>query len=185
MKTGNLLTGALYIDLDINQDQAIDIEQQALQAQQLALSQSAGYPMLPTTRSGLSNIEQKVLMALDKINNLPVEQLLVQSEQTMQSTDALMQNAAKMVAQLDKLIANPQLQQLPAQLQQSLQELQRMLAGVSPGAPAYERMDSSLQTLDQVLRELQPVLQTLNQQSNALIFEADVTADPEPKRAEQ
>ncbi len=185
LKTGNLLTGALYIDLDVSEDSAPDIEQQALQAQQLALSQSAGYPMLPTTRSGLSNIEQKVLMALDKINNLPVEQLLVQSEQTMQSTDALMQNAAKMVAQLDKLIANPQLQQLPAQLQQSLQELQRMLAGVSPGAPAYERMDSSLQTLDQVLRELQPVLQTLNQQSNALIFEADIAADPQPKRTEQ
>lgn len=180
LKTGNLLTGALYIDLDINQDPNIDTSQQT---QRLVLSQSAGYAMLPTARSGLSNIEQKVLMALDKINNLPVEQLLVQSERTMQSTDAMMQNANKMIAQLEAFIGSSQMQQLPAQLQQSLQDLQRMLAGLSPGAPAYDRLNGNLQTLDQVLRELQPVLQTLNQQSNALIFDANTATDPEPKRA--
>ncbi|MBZ9610095.1 intermembrane transport protein PqiB [Rheinheimera maricola] len=185
LKTGNLLTGALYIDLDINQDNTIDIEQQALQAQQLALSQSAGYPMLPTARSGLSNIEQKVLMALEKINNLPVEQLLEQSDQTMQSADSLLQNATKMVTQLEALVSNPQVQQLPAQLQLSLQQLQQMLAGLSPGSAAYDSLNGNLQTLDQVLRELQPVLQTLNQQSNALVFEANIAADPQPKRAKQ
>lgn len=185
LKTGNLLTGALYIDLDISQDSTIDIEQQAQQAQQLALSQSAGYPMLPTARSGLSNIEQKVLMALDKINNLPVEQLLQQSDQTMQSADILMQNAAKMVAQLETLISNPQVQQLPQQLQLSLQQMQQMLAGLSPGSAAYDRLNGNLHTLDQVLRELQPVLHTLNQQSNALVFAADSPTDPQPKKAKQ
>ena len=183
LKTGNLLTGALYIDLDINQEQTVDIERQALQAQQLALSNSAGYPMLPTARSGLSNIEQKVLMALDKINNLPVEQLLVQSEKTMQSTEQLMQNASKMVAQLDAIVSNPAMAQLPAQLQQSLQQMQQMLSGLSPGSTAYEQLSGNLQTLDQVLRELHPVLQTLNQQSNALVFEAAPSSDPQPKRA--
>uniref|UniRef100_A0A486XQE3 Paraquat-inducible protein B n=1 Tax=Rheinheimera sp. BAL341 TaxID=1708203 RepID=A0A486XQE3_9GAMM len=185
LKTGNLLTGALYIDLDISQDTSIDIERQALQAQQLALSQSAGYPMLPTNRSGLSNIEQKVLMALDKINNLPVEGFLQQSQQTMQSADVLLQNAASTVAQLEALIANPQVQALPEQLQQSLLQLQSMLAGLSPGSPAYDKLNGNLQTLDQVLRELQPVLQTLNQQSNALVFEAELSSDPQPKRARQ
>lgn len=185
LKTGNLLTGALYIDLDINQDQATDIERQALQAQQLALSNSAGYPMLPTARSGLSNIEQKVLMALDKINNLPVEQLLVQSEKTMQSAEQLMQNASKMMTQLDAIVSNPAMAQLPEQLQQSLQQLQQMLAGLSPGSSAYDQLSGNLQTLDQVLRELHPVLQTLNQQSNALVFDATPSSDPQPKRAKQ
>ena len=37
--------------------------------------------------------------------------------------------------------------------------------------------------LDQVLRELQPVLKTLNEKSNALVFEAKDKKDPEPKRA--
>ncbi|MEO3880081.1 intermembrane transport protein PqiB [Rheinheimera fenheensis] len=184
LKTGNLLTGALYIDLDVNIDAATP-EPTELQLQRLALSQSAGYPLLPTARSGLSNIEQKVLMALDKINNLPVEQLLTQSEQTMQSADQMLQSANTMLAQLDKLLSDPKMQQLPAQLQSSLQQLQQMLAGLSPGSAAYDKLSGNLQTLDQVLRELQPVLQTLNQQSNALVFEAEAPADPEPTRAKQ
>ena len=185
LKTGNLLTGALFIDLDLSQEGPVDIERAALQAQQLALSQSAGYPMLPTARSGLSNIEQKVLMALDKINNLPVEQLLVQGEQTLQSTQQTMQQLEGILRQFDSLLSSEQLQQLPADLQQSLMAVQQMLAGFSPGAPAYERLNGNLQSLDQVMRELYPVLQTLNQQSNALIFDAAVTEDPKPKRAKQ
>ncbi len=185
LKTGNLLTGALYIDLDLSLDNTLDNERQALQGQQLALSQSAGYPMLPTARSGLSNIEQKILMALDKINNLPVEQLLVQGEQTMLSAQQTMQQLSQMVQQFDSLLGSEQVQQLPADLQQSLALLQQMLAGFSPGAPVYERLNGNLQALEQVIRELQPVLQTLNQQSNALVFEAAQPADPQPKRAKQ
>ena len=131
----------------------------------------------------MAELEQ--LVARMEAGALPLEQLLLQSEQTMQSTEILTQNAAKMVAQLDALIANPHLQQLPAQLQQSLQDLQHMLSGLSPGAPAYDNLNGNLQTLDQVLRELQPVLHTLNQQSNALVFEAETAADPQPKRAKQ
>ncbi len=38
-----------------------------------------------------------------------------------------------------------------------------------------------MQRLDQVLRELQPVLKTLNDKSNALVFEAKDKKDPQPK----
>jgi paraquat-inducible protein B len=39
--------------------------------------------------------------------------------------------------------------------------------------------------MDKVLRDLQPVVQTLNQQSNALIISADPAADPEPEQGNQ
>jgi len=42
-----------------------------------------------------------------------------------------------------------------------------------------------MQRLDQVLRELQPVLRTLNTKSNALVFEAGKGNDPTPKRAKK
>ena len=67
--------------------------------------------------------------------------------------------------------------------QQSLTELQRALAGVSPGSVAYERAGSNLQVLEQTLRELQPVLKMLNQQSNALLINASEQADPQPRKA--
>ncbi|WNO61935.1 intermembrane transport protein PqiB [Rheinheimera sp. MMS21-TC3] len=185
LKPGNLLTGALFIELALNKE-LLDAESQInLLAEQKRLSTIVGYPMLPTARSGLSNIEQKVLMALDKINNLPIEQLLLQGDKTLQSTDALMQSAAVLVLQVESLLASPQLQQLPQELQQSMQQLQQMLSGISPGSPAYDRLDANLQTLDQVLRDVQPILQLLNQQSNALFFNVETVADPEPKRAKQ
>ncbi|MGI5309354.1 intermembrane transport protein PqiB [Rheinheimera sp. WS51] len=183
LKPGNLLTGSLFIELALNNDPNIVESQVNLLAEQRRLSTNAGYPMLPTARSGLSNIEQKVLMALDKINNLPIEQLLVQGDKTLQSTDALMQSAAVLIQQVDALLTSPQLQQLPEDLKLSMQKLQDMLSGLSPGSAAYDRLDTNLQTLDQVLRDVQPILQLLNQQSNALFFSTETAADPEPKRA--
>ncbi|MDP4944323.1 MAG: paraquat-inducible protein B, partial [Alishewanella sp.] len=79
----------------------------------------------------------------------------------------------------------PELQQLPSELQQSLNDLRQALAGVSPGSTAYERAGMNLQMMDQVLRELQPVLKMLNQQSNALLINASDNADPQPRKAQQ
>lgn len=42
------------------------------------------------------------------------------------------------------------------------------MKGFQPGSPAYNKMVGDMQRLDQVLRELQPVLRTLNEKSNAL-----------------
>ena len=58
-------------------------------------------------------------------------------------------------------------------------------SGDDAGSAAYNKMVADMQRLDQVLRELQPVLKTLNEKSNALVFEAKDKKDPEPKRAKQ
>jgi len=185
LKTGNLLTGALYVDLDINSELLADTKQQQLYAEQIVLSRQAGYPNLPSARSGLSNIEQKVLMALDKINNLQLEPFLNQGQQTLAATEQLLVRSETLINSLQQLITQPELQQLPADLQHSLAEVRRALAGISPGSVAYERAATNLQTLDNVLRELQPVLKLLNQQSNALIINASDSADPQPKKAQE
>ncbi len=183
LKTSNLLTGALYIDLDINGELLADTRQQQLYQEQRVLSKQAGYPSLPSARSGLSNIEQKVLMALDKINNLQLEPFLAQGQQTLQATEQMLENSEALLTSLQQFIEQPALQQLPADMQQSLAELRQALAGVSPGSTVYERAGMNLQMLDQVLRELQPVLKVLNQQSNALLINASDNADPQPRKA--
>lgn len=216
LKTGNLLTGGLYIDL--NQLEA-DSQRQALAADTASapvaattavdagsdntavaaetpaivatpllpepLPEFAGYKILPTSRSGLGHIEQKVLQALDKINNLPVEQVLADSSATLNATKDLMQQSQQLVQSLDALVKADATQQLPAEVNKSLADLRKTLAGLSPGSPVYERINSNLQAMDKVLRDLQPVVQTLNQQSNALVLSADPKADPEPEQGNQ
>jgi paraquat-inducible protein B len=213
LKTGNLLTGGLYIDL--NQQGATETKTVALSAPAPApapaisqpepaaeppstaptviatpllpepLPEFAGYKILPTSRSGLGHIEQKVLQALDKINNLPVEQVLADSSATLNATKDLMQQSQQLVQSLDALVKADATQQLPAEVNKSLADLRKTLAGLSPGSPVYERINSNLQAMDKVLRDLQPVVQTLNQQSNALIISADPAADPEPEQGNQ
>ncbi|ALZ77191.1 intermembrane transport protein PqiB [Rheinheimera sp. F8] len=216
LKTGNLLTGGLYIDLNQleadsqRQTQAADTvsapvaasaaldagadntivatETPAIVATPLLpepLPEFAGYKILPTSRSGLGHIEQKVLQALDKINNLPVEQVLADSSATLNATRDLMQQSQQLVQSLDALVKADATQQLPAEVNRSLADLRKTLAGLSPGSPVYERINSNLQAMDKVLRDLQPVVQTLNQQSNALILSADPKADPEPEQGNQ
>ncbi|RVU41757.1 intermembrane transport protein PqiB [Rheinheimera riviphila] len=215
LKTGNLLTGGLYIDLNIIEDapplETVEVAVAAaadttavldavpdavpdkvavaavdnVQATPLAipeLDQFAGYKILPTARSGLGHIEQKVLQALDKINNLPVEQVLADSSATLNETRQLMLESQQLVKSLDALVGKDSTQALPAEVQQSLLEMRKTLNGFSAGSPVYERINSNLQAMDKVLRDLQPVVQTLNQQSNALILGADPKTDPEPKQ---
>ena len=86
---------------------------------------------------------------------------------------------------LNKLTASQSMQQLPADMQNTLRELNRSMQGFQPGAAAYNKMVADMQRLDQGLRELQPVLKTLNDKSNALVFEAKGKDDPQPKRAKE
>ncbi len=213
LKTGNLLTGGLYIDLNqvdadskavatpaaapavvaapsdgVTANVTTDAETPAIVATPLLpepLPEFAGYKILPTSRSGLGHIEQKVLQALDKINNLPVEQVLADSSATLNATKDLMQQSQQLVQSLDALVKADATQQLPAEVNKSLADLRKTLTGLSPGSPVYERINSNLQAMDKVLRDLQPVVQTLNQQSNALIISADPAADPEPEQGNQ
>jgi paraquat-inducible protein B len=84
---------------------------------------------------------------------------------------------------MQTLLDQPQLQQLPADIQLSLQELRSTLQGLGPDAEAYGSVNANLQALEQVLRELQPVIKTMNQQSNSLLFNASDVAEPEPRKA--
>ena len=98
---------------------------------------------------------------------------------------ATMQRLQTTLDNINKITANQSMQQLPQDMQKTLRELNRSMQGFQPGSAAYNKMVADMQRLDQVLRELQPVLKTLNEKSNALVFEAKDKKDPEPKRAKQ
>ncbi|RVT46108.1 intermembrane transport protein PqiB [Rheinheimera sediminis] len=210
LKTGSLLTGALYIELEqremqlgssqadlvmpdvVAADHSDQVEVEIAQppafsgegpgTESYALAEYAGLKIMPTAPSGLANIEQKVLQVLDKVNRLPVEEVLTQSSATLVQSEKMLKNAEQLIQSLDQLVKNNAVQQLPADLQQSLAELRKTLAGFSPGSPAYERLNGNLQSMDQLLRDLQPVIKTMNSQSNSLIFNADLPKDPEPEK---
>ncbi|RLM23051.1 paraquat-inducible protein B [Brenneria alni] len=175
LKSANLLTGALFIDLDFYPQEKVNKKLMTID----------GYPVLPTVSGGLSQIQQKLMSVLDKINGLPLNPMINEATQTLAESQATLREMQKTLASLNKITASKAMQDLPQDMQQTLRELNRSMKGFQPGSPAYNKMLGDMQRLDQVLRELQPVLRTLNEKSNALVFEASGSEDPQPKKAKQ
>lgn len=77
LKTGNLVTGALYIDLDFYPKAPARGK----------FREFGGYPIIPTVSGGLAQIQQRLMDALDKINNLPINPLLEQATSTLAQSE--------------------------------------------------------------------------------------------------
>lgn len=175
LKNGNLVTGALYIDLDFYP-----------KAEPMTGMKSfSGYPIIPTMSGGLAQIQQRLLETLDKINNLPLNPMIEQTTKSLAESQRTMQHLQQTLDNLNKITSNKSMQSLPDDMQKTLRELNRSMQGFQPGSAAYNKMVADMQRLDQVLRELQPVLRTLNDKSNSLVFEAKDKKDPQPKRAKE
>ncbi|WP_035888300.1 intermembrane transport protein PqiB [Franconibacter pulveris] len=175
LKTGNLVTGQLYIDLDFY-PKAPPVTQ---------MPSFNNYLVIPTVSGGLAQIQQRLMDTLDKINNLPLNPMIQQATNTLSESQRTMRRLQTTLDNLNKLTASESTQNLPADMQRTLRELNRSMQGFQPGSAAYNKMVADMQRLDQVLRELQPVLRTLNEKSNALVFEAKNKKDPQPKRAKE
>ncbi|RWR01995.1 paraquat-inducible protein B [[Pantoea] beijingensis] len=173
LKSGNLLTGSLYVDLDFYENVQPYTGPNAI----------GGYEIIPTTSGGLSQIQQKLVAALDKVNALPLNPMIDQATNTLAESQRTMRELQKTLNNLNQLTSSQSMKDLPQDMQKTLRELNRSMKGFQPGSPAYSKMVGDMQRLDQVLRELQPVLKTLNSKSNALVFEAKPGQDPQPKRA--
>ena len=91
------------------------------------------------------------------------ETAIVQLEQTLREIESLAKN--------DSTVA------LPAELQNTLKEIRLAAQGVAPDSRLYVEMNRSLETLQQTLDRLQPILKTLDEKPNALIFDVDKGPD--------
>lgn len=173
LKSANLLTGSLYIDLDFNEHAKPVTGPTSL----------AGYKLIPTTSGGLAQIQQKLMDTLDKINSLPLNPMINEATGTLKESQRTIRELQKTLDNINQITGSQSMKELPQDMQKTLRELNNSMKGFQPGAPAYSKLVGDMQRLDQVLRELQPVLKTLNAKSNALVFEAKPGQDPQPKRA--
>lgn len=171
LKTGSLLTGAVFVDLDFDG-----------KLRERHTASVDGLPVLPTTSGGLAQIETKVIALLNKLNGLKLDTTLNTADQTLAEGQRTLSEVRRLTQRLDGLLAQPDTQQLPQDLRGTLQELQQTLNGVSPQSPAYQQLQQSLSTLNQLLREMRPVVRTLDETPNALLFNRSAR-DPEPKGA--
>ena len=155
LATGNLLTGSLYVSMDLHAEAA-----------PASLGEYAGRQTIPTMASGLEGIQVQITAFLEKLNALPLEGTVAEAR------DAL--------ASLEKLLASQGMQDLPSSLDQTLAELQTTLASFSSDSELQATLLPTIAELDATLASLRQVLDTLEEQPNALIFNREYGDDPRP-----
>lgn len=170
LKSGNLLTGALFVDLNFYKD--------AEPFQPLSFAEVA---VFPTISAGFAQIEQKVSNLLDKLNNLNIEPIVASLDKTLISTQQTMEKVTSIANSVDQLLADPAIGQMPNNIDATMRQLRDTLNGFAPDSQGYSELTQTLSRLEKLMQEMQPVIRTLSDQPNALLFNKKLTEDPQPR----
>ncbi|MFV0575139.1 MAG: intermembrane transport protein PqiB [Vibrio sp.] len=174
LKTGSLLTGALFIDLERFPDESKYQDDAFL-----------GYPVFPTRIAGVAELQKKMGQFVEKINALPMEDTLNSITKTMESSNQAMTAFNKTNEELSSILAQSSTHQLPDELKKSLQELQQTISGYGPNSQAYQDLQSAVGNLNQTIEQLNPLIKQLNQKPNSVVFGKDSLSDPIPVGGKQ
>nr|WP_086939340.1 intermembrane transport protein PqiB [Thaumasiovibrio occultus] len=174
LKSGNLLTGSLLIDLEVHNE-----------APSYVAGEFDDYPLFPTVKGGRTQLQAQLSSILNKINNLPVEDTLSTLNRTLQTSQGTLNATAQMMRDMSALLENQDLNQLPRDMRDSLETFQQTLNDFNSNSAPYQELNQVLIQLEQVMTEIRPVIRQLNEQPNSLIFDADKADDPYPRGGEQ
>jgi len=171
LRTGNILTGSLYVDLQHNQDQPVSV-----------IEQYNEFPIIPTSSDDFSQITAKAEQFMDKLNNIPLNnlsnnanQLMLEITQTAKELQGVSQNLEGLLSQVEQ-------QHLSAELKKTLQGINSLTQDLSSGSPGYEDLRTTLNTLTATMNELKPLLNQLKHKPNSLVFNDGDTAEPIPTK---
>jgi paraquat-inducible protein B len=163
LKTGSLLTGAMYVDLDYyaNADPA-------------KLGKSGDYATFPTVSTGFAQLETKLTAILDKIQAMPLEETMAESRAALKEIEAT-------AAAARKTLEDPGFRELPADLRETIGDLRKSVASVGPDGAVQGDLLRTLDELRASLRSLKAVSTTIDEKPNSLLFGRESSGNPEPK----
>lgn len=137
--------------------------------------------MFPTISVGFAQIELKVSNLLDKLTNLNVEPVIASLDKTLISTQQTMDKVNSIAASVDQLLADPAIGQMPNSVDATMRQLRDTLNGFAPDSQGYNELTQTLSRLEKLMQDMQPVIRTLSDQPNALLFNKTLTEDPQPR----
>lgn len=177
LKTGSLLTGALYVDLDYYME--------ALPAE---LGRIGEYPTIPTISSGFAQLEVKLGAILDKIQALPLDETMGkigraadEAATTVADARAALKEIEETAASARRTLDSPEFTRLPDDLRVTLGSLEKSLASVGPDGAMQGDMLRTLDELRSTLRALTTMTKAIEEKPNSLIFGRDSSGNPVPK----
>ena len=159
LRTGNLLTGQLYVDLDLQKD-----------APPAEVMELGGYRTLPTVSSGLGQLQDKLTAVLDKIQALKLEETVNNASSALAEIKIAATDLKGAAAGLDKLLASKETQGLPADLKRSLTALNKTLEGFNESSPMYRELVTAVEDLSRAMRSIDSLSSTIERKPSSLLW---------------
>lgn len=155
LELGSLLTGSQYIELEY-------ITKKSRRSQN-QLASFDKYQVIPTASNQFEALFSQISTLLAKVNKLPVEGLINETQQTLIAVRHSADN-------LEKFLGEEQAQAALTTFTQAVKNIDSLVVSLSQGSPTRQLFDKDLQALRKVLEELNPLLIQLNEKPNSLIF---------------
>lgn len=178
LQTGNLLTGQLFVSLVAGEDgSAMPLQTDA-----------DGIFVLPSVKSDLEQVTEGVQSALQKINSLPLEDLIANAsdtvlqaqqllsdfnqlgvaariEGTVNSADGALQEYARLATGMRKEISS-----LTEQMGQFIATADESFEGIAPDSPLYYNLLNTLKDLQQAARAVLAVSESVEKKPEEFLF---------------
>ncbi|MFZ6754982.1 intermembrane transport protein PqiB [Undibacterium sp. Dicai25W] len=155
LKSGNLLTGQLYVALDFFND-----------APPAKINWSSDVPVLPSNNGGLAEIQDTVGRIAKKIDKLPFEQLSGELLTAMTKLNKTLENTEKLSRHLDTEVTP----ELTSTLKEARATLTSANAVLSEDAPVQQDLREALKQVSKSARSLANFADTLERHPDALVF---------------
>ena len=132
LKQGNLLTGQLYIDIDIHPDEPPQ-----------KIKYDGEYPEVPTIPTPLEEITKSVTNIVDKLDRIPLEQIGNDLRDTMAHLNKSTEQLQKLMQNIDEKVA-PAATATLEKTERTLTKVGRLLDAESPTGYELKRALSEL-----------------------------------------
>ncbi|MCW8091355.1 intermembrane transport protein PqiB [Alteromonas sp. ASW11-130] len=170
LRMGNVLTGGLYVDLNhVEEHKAIP------------LRTINGLEVIPTVSNEFTQLTQKADAILDKINQLPLDTLIGDIGTVIADLGEAATSVKTTADNFDTLVKDIDAEQLNGNLNEVLDEMSALLRNFSEGGLSKSETQETMDSLQETLRNIQPILLQLNQKPNGLFFATGSEMDVQPK----
>lgn len=170
LRSGNLLTGQLYIALEFFPE-----------APKAAMDWRADPPVMPTIAGGMTEIQETVGRVAKRIDRIPVDQLSQQVSQALVRLDAALASTDRLVKRLDAELAP----EATATLREARSTLETANGVLSSDSSLQRDLRDSLRQISRSARSLATLTEMLERQPDALLFgkkPAEAEPPPEPRQ---
>jgi len=155
LRSGNLLTGQLYVALDFFPD-----------TPPAKINWSGEYPVLPSNNGGLAEIADTVGRIAKKVDQIPFDQLSSELVAALTKLNKTLENTEKLSRHLDTDVTP----ELSSTLKEARATLSSANAVLSEDAPVQQDLREALKQVSKTARSLANLADTLERHPDSVVF---------------